>query len=54
MLELSSRHALGVMVRGALAHGFLSGRYFGAPPPFAADDIRSRLSDENYGHDLLC
>lgn len=42
-LKLAENHGLGVLTRGVLEWGRLSGRYFEAPDslPFAADDIRS-------------
>jgi aryl-alcohol dehydrogenase-like predicted oxidoreductase len=42
LLDLVSRHELGCMVRGALERGRLSGKYFGAAPRFAPEDVRSR------------
>jgi aryl-alcohol dehydrogenase-like predicted oxidoreductase len=35
-----AEHQLGGIVRGAFAHGRLSGKYFHAPPRFAPEDIR--------------
>lgn len=43
LLKLALRHRLGVMVRGALASGLLSGRHFGGATQFTQDDIRSRF-----------
>jgi aryl-alcohol dehydrogenase-like predicted oxidoreductase len=36
-----AEHGIGAIIRGAFAHGRLSGRYFHTPPHFAPDDIRS-------------
>jgi len=41
LLAAAGRGKLGIMVRGVLASGLLSGRYSGGPPRFAADDFRS-------------
>lgn len=41
LLAAARRRELGVMVRGVLASGLLSGRHAGGPPRFAADDFRS-------------
>lgn len=40
-LELARAHGLGVMVRGALAGGLLSGKYFRQSARFVPEDIRS-------------
>jgi aryl-alcohol dehydrogenase-like predicted oxidoreductase len=42
MLASAKAANLGVMARGTLAAGFLSGKYFAGLPRFPADDIRSR------------
>ncbi|NJK41702.1 MAG: aldo/keto reductase [Acaryochloridaceae cyanobacterium SU_2_1] len=42
LLQLAKVHDLGVMVRGALAAGQLSGQYFHQPPQFSREDIRDR------------
>lgn len=42
LLGLCRDHELGVMVRGALASGLLSGKYFARVPTFSSDDFRSR------------
>jgi aryl-alcohol dehydrogenase-like predicted oxidoreductase len=41
LLAAARRRGLGVMVRGALASGLLSGRHAGVPPHFPPDDFRS-------------
>lgn len=41
-----AKHQLGGVVRGALAGGRLSGRYFHAAPQFRPDDFRSSRTDE--------
>lgn len=38
--EVIVRRGAGGLLRGALAGGRLSGKWFGAPPAFAADDLR--------------
>ena len=47
LLSLASRNNLGVMVRGALESGRLSGKYFEKEPRFSDDDIRKRLLAQN-------
>lgn len=44
LLKLAQRHNLGIMVRGALEGGRLSGKYFHARPEFPAHDIRKQAS----------
>lgn len=46
--ELAATHGAGTQVRGVMAQGRLSGRYFDATPSWRADDNRSRLFP---GHD---
>ena len=41
LLAAAERGGLGIMVRGVLASGLLSGRYSAGPPRFAAGDFRS-------------
>jgi aryl-alcohol dehydrogenase-like predicted oxidoreductase len=43
LLEVASRAGLGIMVRGALEWGRLSGKYFHRDPVFGDDDIRKRM-----------
>lgn len=40
MLDLVKEHNLGLMVRGSLAAGQLSGKYFNQPPQLSEQDIR--------------
>ncbi|MDD5034948.1 MAG: aldo/keto reductase [Methylococcaceae bacterium] len=42
LLQLAREHELGVLVRGALESGKLSGQYFHEPPRLKDDDIRQR------------
>ncbi len=42
---LADEHKLGTQVRGVLAQGRLSGKYFGNQPVWGADDIRSKIAN---------
>ncbi len=43
MLDLVKQHNLGLVVRGALAGGQLSGKYFRQPPQLSIEDFRSAV-----------
>lgn len=42
LLKIARKHNLGVMIRGALERGCLSGKYFKLKPEFSEQDIRRR------------
>jgi aryl-alcohol dehydrogenase-like predicted oxidoreductase len=42
LLKIARKHNLGVMIRGALERGRLSGKYFRVKPEFSEEDIRKR------------
>jgi aryl-alcohol dehydrogenase-like predicted oxidoreductase len=47
--ELCRSNGLGAQLRGVMAQGRLSGKYFNAPPAFGADDNRSEgCRDDDY------
>lgn len=51
MLKLVEKQNLGIMVRGALGGGRLSGKYFHCSPAFADDDIRKhKLEETDFKH----